>query len=640
MSCHRGHVKQPAPRTGLVSAYGGGKHPFPSRMQRSGFSVVAPTSTGDTAPRALEDSGPTSANRRGCVFFTYGGQYSLRLLVAVHSLRRFYDGPITTYLARRSAPAALRAPLERLGSDVVLVDELAACPDRCRLFRDSPYATTLMFDSDLIFRAPIDELWEPLEREGVLVTRFYPAPYGIDGTADRRGWADRVALLEGIRSLVDPQAYAVALGRLVNERLDVNIGVMGIARPRGNAFLAEWAQALARDPVRRALLLDEMTVVAILPKHRHFLAEEIWNCPADEFFRRTNLADARVIHYFADGRQVDGIRLGRNPDTWAGKKWYEAYRQAARQLDLRAWERTDPTFTPRLLRRLLAHGPMRAAGVALREARYFGRRLSDRIAGRLQRSTYFPVRQAVLNGLGRWGYRLQLGLPAKATVIVLSYKRMDNIPVIVRNALLCGFVERVVVSNNNPDVDLTPYLRLTDPRVELVQQPQRRWPSYRYDLARAYPSEYYLCIDDDIFPTPWQLRRLLAALVAGPEAPRGSGGQTYDPVSGEFDYYSFPLWSRRDRGQPVDIILHAYAFTRRHLERYFELLAAIGIRNDAVDNSEDVIISFAGTRPAVVEDVGRMYECATFRDPAVATHRQSGFDDFRKDLFLRLSEVG
>jgi hypothetical protein len=68
-------------------------------------------------------------------------------------------------------------------------------------------------------------------------------------------------------------------------------------------------------------LLDEMLVVALIGDYPHFLADEIWNCPADECFRRTNLADAVIIHYFADGHHLFGNqRMGRNPGTWAGKK--------------------------------------------------------------------------------------------------------------------------------------------------------------------------------------------------------------------------------------------------------------------------------------------------------------------------------
>jgi len=279
---------------------------------------------------------------RGCVFFNFGDAYALRLLVSIFSLRQVYSGPITTILARDDAGAYLKGQLDQLGSEVVFVDQISKSWDRHNLFYKSPYRTTLNFDSDLIFQKPIDELWEPLEREGVLVTRFYPAPYGVDGTAGKPGWANRMQHLEDVSELVDPETYTAAVRRMLDERIDINIGVMGIARPLGDAFLADWAERMERGRVKRIQLMDEMLAVALSAQHRHFLAEEKWNCPADEFFRRTNLADAHVIHYFADGNQVHGILLGRNPRSWAGKKWYKTYQQAARYIDLRRWVRSDP----------------------------------------------------------------------------------------------------------------------------------------------------------------------------------------------------------------------------------------------------------------------------------------------------------
>lgn len=52
------------------------------------------------------------------------------------------------------------------------------------VFFTGPYRSTLAFDSDLIFLGGIDPLWPALEDRGVLVTRFYPAPYGIHGTLE------------------------------------------------------------------------------------------------------------------------------------------------------------------------------------------------------------------------------------------------------------------------------------------------------------------------------------------------------------------------------------------------------------------------------------------------------------------------
>jgi len=307
----------------------------------------------------------TRRAQRGCVYFNYGAAYALRLLVSIYSLRNHYDGPVTVFVARDAYSDKLAPAIESLRADIISVDDLTKSFDRHRLFLASPYETTLALDSDLIFLAPIDELWEPLERDGVLVTRFHAPAYGIEGTPSRPGWGHRAKFLENVRGLLSDEAYRDAVTRQLHDGIDVNVGLMGIARPRGDAFLADWAEHMERGRSQGILMLDEMLAFALIGQHPHYLADEKWNCPADEFFRRTNLADAHVIHYFADGRRALGIRLGRSPDTWAGKKWYELYREAAGELDLRYWRSTDPTFAGPI-ERILMNGAVFAVCRRLR----------------------------------------------------------------------------------------------------------------------------------------------------------------------------------------------------------------------------------------------------------------------------------
>lgn len=280
---------------------------------------------------------------RGCVFFNFGSAYALRLLVAIHSLRKHYSGPVTVFLVNDGDGGALKAELEKLEVSVLWLSSLTKSCDRHWLFLHSPYRSTLAFDSDLIFLGGIDPLWPALEDRGVLVTRFYPAPYGIHGTPEKPG--GRMHMLPGIKNLVDAETYASAVRRITVEEADVNIGVLGISSPRGDAFLDDLASHIDRGRNDSIVLLDELLVVALLGRHDHHLADESWNCPADEFFRRTNLRDAVIIHYFAEGASYRGIPIGRSRTSWAGLKWFDAYESAAKDLDLPKWVLKDPLFT-------------------------------------------------------------------------------------------------------------------------------------------------------------------------------------------------------------------------------------------------------------------------------------------------------
>ena len=94
--------------------------------------------------------------------------------------------------------------------------------------------------------------------------------------------------------------------------------------------------------------------------------------------------------------------------------------------------------------------------------------------------------------------------PIRATVILLSYKRVRNIQPIVRSLLKASCVGKVIVSNNNPDLRLDDWLRLRDDRVQVIDQPVRRFPGVRFELARQDGGEYFLTLDDDVFLFPRQ----------------------------------------------------------------------------------------------------------------------------------------
>ena len=219
----------------------------------------------------------------------------------------------------------------------------------------------------------------------------------------------------------------------------------------------------------------------------------------------------------------------------------------------------------------------------------------------------------------------------KLSVVLLSYRRMKNLHRIVDSLLLCDFVGEIILSNNNPEVRMENFVRVRDPRLRIINQPARRFPNCRYDLARELPARYFISIDDDLFLTPGQVRKLFMTLIENPSIPHGAGGEDLTVEAGK-------VVSRRivcGEGRETDVILWAYAFTREHLLKYFALIDRLGIDNGDLKVSEDVVISFSGNGRARCEDLGRMLCRPSASDRDIATWRQDDFYEHRDRLYLQ-----
>jgi hypothetical protein len=219
----------------------------------------------------------------------------------------------------------------------------------------------------------------------------------------------------------------------------------------------------------------------------------------------------------------------------------------------------------------------------------------------------------------------------KISVVLLSYRRMKNLRPIVDSLLLCDFVGQIILSNNNPKVRMEDFVRVRDPRLRIINQPARRYPGWRYSLARELPAQYFMSIDDDLFLTPGQVRKLFLSLLANPSVPHGAGGEDFVVDDGK-------VVARRHVGgqdRETDVIVWAYAFTREHLQKYFALLERMRIDNGDLKASEDVIISFCGHGRARCQDLGRLLCCASAQDAKIATWRQDGFLEHRCQLYLQ-----
>ena len=201
--------------------------------------------------------------------------------------------------------------------------------------------------------------------------------------------------------------------------------------------------------------------------------------------------------------------------------------------------------------------------------------------------------------------------------VLLTHSRPQNMWLLVQGALRNRFVTRVIVSNSNPQVKIRDWIASTDSRLILVDEATPTQPGHRLVLAKQTGAEYVLSIDDDIFLTPRQWKKFFEFLLADEQCPHGIIGQDFRP--GTKSSNGSPFHHLTERDTEVDVLIGAYAFTRDHLKRVFDLATKIGVSDlSRVRNGEDILLSFSGTTRPHIHSLKPALFCASEGLPGVA----------------------
>lgn len=222
------------------------------------------------------------------------------------------------------------------------------------------------------------------------------------------------------------------------------------------------------------------------------------------------------------------------------------------------------------------------------------------------------------------GREVLLDIPQKATVLITYYHpaRMAHIEPQVRNILKCRFVDKLVLSNHNPEVCIEDKVKVKDRRLHFINQTQRRGCGYRWFVAQELNPEYLIVIDDDILFFPGQLASLFRQLVAEPMRPHG--------ITGMLQQENADLEYHEKKEMVVDFLCEAYAVTGAQVNRYLELRYQMAKNEqlaEMIDTAADfMVISQTGTQKPMIHHVGRLFKSDTFKQTGVAVHKNDGFD--------------
>ena len=229
----------------------------------------------------------------------------------------------------------------------------------------------------------------------------------------------------------------------------------------------------------------------------------------------------------------------------------------------------------------------------------------------------------VINGY--FGLRSGLQTSHSLTVLITYYNpvRLRHVNHQLRNLLKCEFVEKVIVSSHNPNIKIDDYVKVSDPRIILLNQSIRHGCGHRWMVADQFSPEYLIVMDDDILLFPWQLRTLFSALIAEPDLPHGFAGMVKQP-NGFLEYH-------QKTEQSVDYICEIYAITGKHLKQYIQLKDQIEHTPDlakSIEYTADfIIVSRTGRLKPKIHYAGHLLRCPTFNKSGVAVHKEQAFLD-------------
>jgi hypothetical protein len=220
--------------------------------------------------------------------------------------------------------------------------------------------------------------------------------------------------------------------------------------------------------------------------------------------------------------------------------------------------------------------------------------------------------------------------------ILLSYKRPQNIERIIKNLIATPGIKHVVLSNNNPDINLSKWINLQQYPIKFIQQSNHSICVKRFEIALDLPYDYFIFPDDDLFLSPQQLQTLLELAQQDKSRVHGMFGQIKS-----FNDKGFGLFSGVHGATcEVEILNRVYCFSREHLLKMVELTKQLNMKSisDAL-HIDDLLISFSGQGRPICHDLGAFEDCPTSLEVGIATCAEDGFDTIRLNTFRHLTDI-
>jgi hypothetical protein len=243
---------------------------------------------------------------KGVIYFNLGTKCLIRLLVSIHSLRKYWDGPITIISTGTDSNNALKL----IDDDINVIE--ADFPDikegknavflkKAAVNRFTPYKLNVFLDSDTIVKGDFTELFDLAEKHDFVVPQFHNWTTSTRAIVKRiNGWKDTYPKL--MKPALD---YGPAL----------NCGVF--AFKKDTKFVQEWTDKIT--PGRNSFIPDETGMQVVIHQYKHLVADQKYNCSCK--YSKPHNNDTRIIHFHGRKhcRFDNNNRLIYGADIWVSE---------------------------------------------------------------------------------------------------------------------------------------------------------------------------------------------------------------------------------------------------------------------------------------------------------------------------------
>jgi hypothetical protein len=194
---------------------------------------------------------------RGIIMFNRGNKMVVRAIVALYSLRKFWDGPITFYV-ETPYPTEFDEVLKYFKCDIIHNEQrhdLKTLVRKNSLFENPPYDLTLWLDIDTVILGKIDKMFDYLDeyKTDLCIPNF--CAWRSNGKQIKRR-------VERFRGLIDDKY----IDESIKDHPAVNTGVLSFRRSDNwKAFVQYWTDLADRASQKKVFIPDEVACQILLP---------------------------------------------------------------------------------------------------------------------------------------------------------------------------------------------------------------------------------------------------------------------------------------------------------------------------------------------------------------------------------------